>query len=241
MIIGFLGESRTGKDWLRSQITEGLGLNPKDITVVRAADILKLEAERLCPNDFSIKIWESSGDNYRDGFITIPSFDTSSEEIIKTTRRGLLLILGDHLKSIKPSYVEDYLKDSLHECETKHTLIPDLRNSDEVNAVRSVSTKAVIIKVQRHYMYRYPAIWKTYTDGLYHSSLGSGTGFKNHVFMNHSKLHHKLHHHTETSIEEVSSQLISFKFVNSPSSGSKRSLQSLIMKLRPMSDSTKMI
>ena len=231
MILGFLGESKAGKDYVMKLLKSGLDLKEEDINVIRAADILKKTAEKLYPEQFSVQLWEKSDDTYRDTEVIITDVRDSTKTI-SITRRGILQYLGDYLKEKDPTYVNRYLKESISSSDKPHVFIPDIRNSEEASSVLD-SGKSSIIKISRHLKYRYPEIWEGYIKTLSHENLGSITGFKEYLKVHDEKIYNKLHHNTETSIEEVPNSLISFKFINEPTEDYNRRVLSLISKLRP--------
>lgn len=219
LIIGLLGESKTGKDWLGKNLVNNLDYNYDPKTgLLKAADILKIEAEKRYPGIFITKDWEESGDDYRE--IIVPE--------IKISRRQILQDVGQELIKENPNYVYDYLTDSIKNSSSELVLITDIRNTLESSAI--VDSGGIIIKVKRHLKYRYPEVWKTYEKSHTHSLLSSITGFLSYIENRNSSLYKKLHHTTELSVNEVPNKLITYKIINEPKK--ERELQSLILKLR---------
>lgn len=224
MVIGLLGESKSGKDWLSKQFIKGLNIKESDLKVIRAADILKLEAESRYPDSFNIKCWETKeSEGYRDETIIINSSMTM-------TRRKLLQYLGDILKLEDPNYVNTYLKNSIDSSRKTYVIIPDLRNEDEVDSV--LEKKGIIVKCNRKLKYRYSREWKEYKSSLDNVKDANSSGFLKFLELDYPSIHDKLNHHTETSIEEVPISKIHFNFINEPSKDFKARLESLICKLR---------
>lgn len=221
MIVGLLGPSKSGKDWLGKLLIKTL--NKKFIEMdglIKAADLIKEVAEERYPRSFSIFKWEKSGDSYREEYV---------EEMGKT-RRQLLQDLGDELLEKDPNYVYSYLYTRIKESTSELTLITDLRNENECSAV--VDCGGIVIKIDRPLENRYPEEWNQYKLSCENPPLASTPGFLNYVEKNYTKLHKKLNHKTETSVGEVPAKLIHFTLYNSFDKGNSRRITSLIRKLK---------
>jgi hypothetical protein len=222
LIIGILGESKCGKDWLGKIIVNNLEKQFYELEgLIKAADIIKEIAEDRYPKDFSIKDWENSGDSYREEYV----------KAIGKTRRQLLQDLGDELLEENPDYVYSYIYTSIKESKSELVLVTDVRNEKESQAV--IDTGGIIIKVDRPFSERYPKKWKRYEESLPHPPLANTSGFKDFLYSNYPKVYKKINHISETSVEEVPDKMIHFKYFNSSKNkGNSRRLSSLIRKLK---------
>lgn len=225
MIIGLLGESRSGKDFIKKTLIKNLPINLNDLEIIRAADILKEEAEKRYPDSFRVKDWEDLEDTgYRDEIVIINSTMTIS-------RRKLLQFLGEVLKLEDPNYVNVYLKNSIENSTKTYIIVPDLRNEDEVDCI--LDNKGIIVKCNRSLKYKYPKIQEEYIDSLIRKEDETESGLLDYIELNYPKIHEKINHHTETSIEEVPLSKVHFNFLNEPNESYNKRLNSLICKLRP--------
>jgi hypothetical protein len=214
IIIGLLGESRTGKDWIGSLISQHISSGKH--TLIKAADVLKNEAELRYPGIFSTEVWENSGEKYREEIV----------ESIQISRRQILQNIGVELIEKNPNYVYNYLRDSLKSSEETLTIISDLRNELECKAVRD--SGGTVIKVVRSLEDRYPKLWEKYKNS-------EELDFKEFLKIEDPKLYKKLNHATELSVDKVSSSFYNFTFENKEkisSNNTSRSFESLILKLR---------
>ena len=221
LVIGLLGPSKSGKDWLGKLLIKTL--NKKFIEMdglIKAADLIKEEAEKRYPASFSIFKWEHSGDAYREEYV---------EEMGKT-RRQLLQDLGDELLEKDPNYVYSYLYTRIKESTSELTLITDLRNENECSAV--VDCGGIVIKINRPLGERYTEEWTQYCLSLKRPPNPSTSGFLNYAKSNYTKLYKKLNHKTETSVNKVPRKLIHFEFENSIGKGNSRRISSLLQKLK---------
>lgn len=229
MIIGLLGESKSGKDWLRQSLTKGLGLDPNETMVFRAADVIKTEAQKRYPKEFNIQLWEEGVENgYRDDHVII-------NESMDITRRGILRYLGDVLLLENPDYVKQYIEETIesNKGKIKHFIVPDVRNTKEAESV--ISKSGVIIKVSRSLKDRYKDEWKSYLrENDIPEESGTESGFKKYLEMDYPSIHYKITHHTETSVDEVPERLIHFKYNNVTGDKRNNSINSLVSKLSPL-------
>lgn len=217
LIIGLLGESKTGKDWLGELLNSRLNPSNLPITRLKCADKVKQEAERQYPGIFDTKIWEASGDDYRE--VIVPSINMS--------RRHILQTIGPELLEDNPKYVYEYLRGKISSGTHPYVYIEDVRNSTECQGV--IDSGGIVIKITRSYEDRYPDLWRIYTENLTSSTVPTPKGFVDSLEHTNPKMFRKFIHPSETSVEEVSPNDYTFLFNNiSDNTVNKRNFNSLL-------------
>jgi hypothetical protein len=201
-LIGLLGESKSGKDY----ILPFLDIPQDKLLKIKFADILKSKAEELYPLYFNTKVWESSGDSYREFYV----------EDISMTRREILTSLGPKLLEEDPEYKLRYISDVLDRESNKIIIITDSRFIEECEIVKKVG--GCNIKIYRELKYRYPKEWISYCDFLDERRSANSLGFISYCKTIYPKLHSKLTHFSEKESSQVLEELLDHKFTNSPHS-----------------------
>lgn len=214
-LLGLLGKSRTGKDFMKNKIIDLLNKYNKQnkegwiIYKIKCADKLKNHVQDKYKPYFSIHDWENSiGNNYREDFI----------EDLGCNRRDLLQREGTELLKKDPMYIDTYIKDTYlkilkNNKDSKNSsniliIVSDIRNEVEAKAINACS--GMVIKLNRPLHKRYPSIWKEYKSLMkknnvpeIKSSISKDNVLLKFIENNHKDLWRKLTHKTEVSVDEV--------------------------------------